>query len=121
MTTTSEDGGRFTPGPWTIRKASRGPSWYVEGQHTRARSPWLVADVDGMGDENEANARLIAAAPDLLAALEACEEVLRLVNEAAGPVPRGAPMPRLSSFEAWRYAANVIAKARSSSTDSRRT
>lgn len=42
-------------------------------------------------------------------ALIACEEVLRLINEAAGPIPKGAPMPRWSSFEAWRMAHDALA------------
>jgi hypothetical protein len=63
----------ITPGPWTARKHGRGWSihppqvpgaslaecWRHPGQYT------------GLNYDSEANARLIAAAPDLLAALRA--------------------------------------------------
>lgn len=49
---------------------------------------------------------------ELLAALEACEENLRLIHEAAGPVPKSAPMPSHSTFGAWELARGAIAKAR---------
>lgn len=42
-------------------------------------------------------------------ALEACEEVLRLVHEAAGPVPTSAPMPKHCTFEAWKMAVVALA------------
>lgn len=50
-----------------------------------------------------------AAAPATRDALLACEEVLRLVHEAAGPVPADAPMPRHCSFDAWRMARAALA------------
>lgn len=51
------------------------------------------------------------AAPDLLSALRACEENLRLIHGAAGPIPRDAPMPSHSTFGAWEAARAAIAKA----------
>lgn len=62
---------KFTPGPWTATSADLGgdvPSWKVyskEGQHVASVHRW-----NGIGDEE--NARLIAAAPDILKALQAC-------------------------------------------------
>jgi hypothetical protein len=64
-----------TPGPWHVVP--------------EAQSPWIVGDAEGDSiadceppgpwmseEEADANARLIAAAPDLLAALEACVDAM---------------------------------------------
>lgn len=53
-----------TPGPWTVSNNS------VFGNHGVIKP--LVADLDGRfdDDESKANAALIAAAPDLLVALQ---------------------------------------------------
>lgn len=58
---------KHTPGPWTCSLHSELP----ERTHEVVTAGESVADVTG-----EANARLIAAAPDLLAALDACAEML---------------------------------------------
>ncbi len=71
-----------TPGPWTAvehEQASGERGWWsvLRGawdiSHNQAAKPGVVADCQYSAmtpEENEANARLIAAAPDLLAALE---------------------------------------------------
>ena len=62
---------KHTPGPW-IATASDNGEWGVD-----AASGWGIATVAGSAgygpgnDESDANARLIAAAPDLLAACKA--------------------------------------------------
>jgi len=68
MTSRTEEAGH-TPGPWFVDPddtlAIRAPDGDDE--------PWHVAEVIeycGEGDQTEANARLIAAAPDLLEALK---------------------------------------------------
>ncbi len=56
---------KHTPGPWMLLKGSSWHIWPdvgVQNQHN------LIADVR-FSPEGDANARLIAAAPDLLAAL----------------------------------------------------
>jgi len=60
--------GKFTPGPW---KAS-----FTKFSEVRAENGALVAKCERLGGlvNLEANARLIAAAPDLLEALEAVVE-----------------------------------------------
>jgi len=76
---------RHTPGPWTIEDREDRLLIWSDGRHDYIAS--LPADIDGLDSEEvaanvrkeqEANARLIAAAPDLLAALEriigACAE-----------------------------------------------
>lgn len=67
-----------TPGPWRLEGA-----WdkrQVEYEYLDAgenRHAGNICVVDGKrGELNDANARLIAAAPDLLEALETCREVL---------------------------------------------
>lgn len=61
---------KHTPGPWSIQRQNPSPTtgeWMVAG-----KSPGYLAEVRDCGSGPvEANARLIAAAPDLLEALEA--------------------------------------------------
>ena len=74
-----------TPGPWefvpklTASENHRG--YFVRAEKTTQTGMWALADVQP-GDEDgklgEANARLIAAAPELLAAL-------RLIKHATSP------------------------------------
>ena len=69
-----------TPGPWDIQDPLGGGS----------RNKWIYADglfiaeVDGEREEAEANGRLIAAAPDLLAALKDAVEYIELQLECSG-------------------------------------
>lgn len=72
---------QYTPGPWTLttvhtpcgicHKIGEFPGQYPDD---RPRSAWLYADFPSRGnsadEELEANARLIAAAPELLEALQ---------------------------------------------------
>jgi hypothetical protein len=59
--------GEHTPGPWEYRAPEKeevwGPAIYASGAYDRHMEPLAAATT-------EADARLIAAAPDLLAALE---------------------------------------------------
>lgn len=72
-----------TPGPWH----ADGGAAHILGQSSRAIRTHCanyptVAYVAGYDDENgEANARLIAAAPDLLAALKALDDCYCQVND----------------------------------------
>lgn len=65
---------RITPGPWTYEPAEHEDSFAIKGTGSAV---WRVADTYGypMPGQSEANARLIAAAPDLLAA---CEAAMRI-------------------------------------------
>lgn len=79
-----------TPGPWTIEKSTRTDHHIIAGRR------WIATasnhDFHPTQEENErtiANAHLIAAAPDLLAALQTAENVLRYAaQESAGRVRR---------------------------------
>lgn len=55
-----------TPGPWVIGRSRRGHDVVM----VDTASGTAICDVYGDSDDRPANARLIAAAPDLLEALE---------------------------------------------------
>lgn len=77
----------YTPGPWTMTEQGS-PSAYVEGDDKSIgiETPdQKVAAVEGW-DNALANARLIAAAPELLAALE--REHPKFMHMGFGPVGR---------------------------------
>ena len=67
------DKAKHTPGPWTQRKMSTGD--LAVGNVNESRG---VAAVSGYHHNAEADARLIAAAPDMLAALKSA---LALIKE----------------------------------------
>ncbi|MBS7790293.1 hypothetical protein KTR66_09815 [Roseococcus sp. SDR] len=53
---------KHTPGPWAVSDGGVFPAiWDADGRH--------LATMSDCGDEMEANAQMMAAAPDLLAAL----------------------------------------------------
>lgn len=59
-----------TPGPWEIRTVKQGYPYQIvapNGTHVRNVTRWAALSVPAL-PEGQANARLIAAAPDLLAA-----------------------------------------------------
>lgn len=83
-----------TPGPWVAGLAPRNPHPDPPGDKwsIQAAMGWWVADiypyVRGCQDDSEtrANARLIAAAPDLLTACEALVHAVKLDDSALGGV-----------------------------------
>jgi len=82
--------GKHTPGPWMLGNGSRATGFTV-----KIASDELL--VGGYGLKSEANARLIAAAPDLLAALELIERNSTKADWAD---------------DIWAALVNAIAKAR---------
>lgn len=74
-----------TPGPWHVETEPQGS----KGNYTQYTIQPHIADVFYMNQTGEANARLIAAAPDLLAALEEILEHVewrrRIAHETTGP------------------------------------
>jgi hypothetical protein len=67
---------KHTPGPWRVHvEPGSGPSWSSDSVFVCGAGSWPEEQIsrvnvqDGLG-EREANARLIAASPDLLEALE---------------------------------------------------
>ena len=63
-----------TPGPWTFNG-----DHVVAGTHTVVADPFASDAL--FGGEGEANARLIAAAPELLAALETAVDAIWLTGD----------------------------------------
>ena len=75
---------KHTPGPWFIEHldwAQKGHVFISAKDHGElAQVVWLMENDEIMGrnsPEKEANARLIAAAPTMLEALQDCREALR--------------------------------------------
>ena len=94
-----------TPGPWETRKKSiKDPwVWYVEAPHVD--SVWPVAEVCGRAEGNEANARLIAAAPELLDAAKL--SVLMFKRQAHADIEQHGD----DEHEAWSALEKAIDKA----------
>ena len=94
---------KFTPGPW-----------YAEKFCIWAGDCFVAGTATGQGDpEQQANARLIASAPELLAALEATEA--KLTQAARAFYGAGNAKALREAFEGWRTTAEAaraaIAKA----------
>lgn len=91
---------KHTPGPWHVPKDIPGPRVFGPDK-------WMVADCCGIirrsTEEEKANANLIAAAPDMLAALKCCIAVLA---EPAALFPEHG-----DEVHAYRTAADAVAKA----------
>lgn len=60
---------KHTPGPWTADDGEGYSGWRI-----RSQAGTLIAEVVGDSYASDCNARLIAAAPDLLAALKSAVE-----------------------------------------------
>lgn len=88
---------KHTPGPWKAGSKS------VTAPETEDRSPLDVRIFGGNSDDNRANARLIAAAPDLLLAL-------RLLHD---DIAEYARINNLGGFDnhCMKHARAAIAKA----------
>ena len=89
---------QHTPAPWYAQYGA-----ILVG----VNAPRAIADVDRDTDEGDANARLIAAAPDLLAALEEAGSLLDALSDGYADI--GADTRVISRRKAARAA---IAKAR---------
>jgi hypothetical protein len=67
-----------TPGPWRATQCLADPgTWTIRNTaENRAIARVRARDAEGLDIDTEANARLIAAAPDLLAACKEAERIL---------------------------------------------
>jgi hypothetical protein len=72
---------KHTPGPWTVREGDGNYLWEVAGKTPRGKDRVICRPA---GSDRQANARLIAAAPDLLAALHEQVLVNRMLMHDAG-------------------------------------
>lgn len=76
---------KHTPGPWLNGQDGFNlGSGVVYGRHSNG-NPKDVATIRGWGGEQQANSRLIAAAPDLLYALEECISELEKYQNTSHP------------------------------------
>ena len=80
---------KHTPGPWQ----AKGQNIYPEGptELSRLLATVFLPTLGGNVDERNANARLIAAAPDMLAALKFAKPFMALVDldssqDVVGPI-----------------------------------
>jgi hypothetical protein len=98
---------KHTPGPWTL--TADGAGWYIECSPERGHSVAYIRaeigeeDPDTSDDEKEANARLIAAAPELLEALIALLGVAPSKAPGAGLIV-GAEEKHANALQAARAA-----------------
>lgn len=90
---------KHTPGPWTYFKQHKTGKRVLDIE-TAGNSPATerIASLPFCGDESEANARLIAAAPELLAA---AEEALKCIEK---HIPATVFAPRMWLREAIKKA-----------------
>jgi hypothetical protein len=83
---------KHTPGPWSVgptHHESEGKSWLFYSHQTHILAPNGLTDlaiVEAGEEEGQANARLIAAAPDLLAACQDIEIALADTKFASSPL-----------------------------------
>lgn len=70
-----------TPGPWIVKQTSSGNPFVYEGATGKTVAGVALVKKDCDREESEANARLIAASPELLAALEKIEYLAGCIAE----------------------------------------
>lgn len=93
---------KHTPGPWAASKIETEDRWPIIAENNG-----LIAYVTGQNEQgDEANARLIAAAPDLLAALIDCNEQLKQFIDSGGEEKDD------EAESAYQFAFFAIAKAK---------
>lgn len=80
---------KHTPGPWRVLRPSKGIDY---NWHVTDETDTFVAHVFGFShavdEQSRINATLIAAAPDLLDALEAARRLIELILPLEGDVSR---------------------------------
>jgi hypothetical protein len=68
---------KHTPGPWTAKELHANYSGFVVLAENRPRKGYMARVDDKSGVFSEADARLIAAAPELLDALKHCRDIFQ--------------------------------------------
>lgn len=93
---------KHTPGPWVAFYKAKYDEWHVSVPIAGSSMKWALFD-DGIRSENpEADARLIAAAPELLEALRAIETAAENDSDC---------LPESATWKAINAARAAIAKA----------
>ena len=88
------DSAQHTPGPWHFSASLGKPTNHAVYERRALRTVVNLAPEFGLR-ESEANARLIAAAPDLLAALAGCAAALKEAGKDFAVANRHAARPNL--------------------------
>ena len=104
---------KHTPGPWQHFVKLSGSENH-RGFRILTADGWALADVqpaDEDGIEGEANARLIAAAPDLLEALKRMASIIDKMGDMPDGFIHPSPWQTLKCEEALTQARAAIAKA----------
>lgn len=85
---------KHTPGPWLVQQTIPGGSCYIMADSLGLGYPFLASvnhdDIRGNEAQRLANAALMAAAPDMLAALESFVALLPSSEGLGGHAPIGA-------------------------------
>lgn len=106
---------KHTPGPWTVGQEMNserpGSVPVVALVRDSLEGKMHVAFVNGKAGEQEANARLIAAAPDLLAALKAAQGFIDAVILWGQKQPRSVTEGMPGPYEVETTVAATIARA----------
>jgi len=114
----SSDAPRFTSGPWVAEASKSGlygshdylGVWATRSNGSRVRIADCASHVAGRGPEDSANARLVAAAPDLYEAFERLCAIA--LNHGSGEVP-DATVGKVAKAIAREYGARAaISKVR---------
>lgn len=95
----------WTPGPWDVGELDRNNQRIVSGRHFEVCTCWHHS-VGSIEKEMEANARLIAAAPELAEALRLATQELNAIRARDGAPQhidwyRGQPMQSSSCTDEW--------------------
>lgn len=102
---------KHTPGPWTCFYKPKYDEWHVSLPMSDCSMKLALAP-DGIQSENrEADARLIAAAPDLLAALKIAQAALAMMIEPNSISKTTLPVAFAQATEAEAIARGAIAKS----------
>lgn len=101
-----------TPGPWALSHVCGGNYTVLPESHKKHASHAIASVHENHGEENAANARLIAAAPELLEALKVMKVALRQLENMTAELLSDADCRELS--KAHNQARAAIAKAEGS-------
>lgn len=104
---------KHTPGPWAVGDLDQNGQRIVRGEHIEICTCWHHS-VGSIEKEMEANAQLIAAAPDLLKALQKIADA-RLSDQpaASGVDERTYALQHIAALRGWAVAAITNVEGRS--------
>jgi hypothetical protein len=102
---------KHTPGPWTAYPVSTDTFWRV-GSLSGGKPKYAIAEIkpSGRPNEDEANAVLIARAPDLLAEVDRLRVVLNRMGEGMVMPQDGRAFSAAEVIEAYQRLARAALK-----------